>query len=285
MSFEFLQPETLPEALSLLGEHGDDAKVLAGGTAVVLMLHQQLIAPPVVLSLGRLPDLDYIRLEADHLHIGPLALLRDVERSVEVRKLVPLLADACREVGNVRVRNQATLGGNLAEADYASDPPAALLALDARVRLESAHQSRVVRVADFFRGFYETALAADELITDIIVPLPAAGGRMSYTKYKSRSSEDRPCVGVAVLAQMQSELVSRLAVAIGAACEVPSRIAAVEALADGKRLTDELIKEIAAGYAENVETLDDMRGSAWYRTEMIRMHIARALKEIRNGHR
>ncbi len=285
MNYEWLQPDSFSDALDALAQHGDEAKVLAGGTAVVLMLQQKLIAPTVLVSIGRVPDLDHIRTEPDGLHIGPLTILRDMERSSVIQRRFPLLAQACGEVGNVRVRNQATLGGNLAEADYASDPPTALLALGAQVTATSVRGARTIPLEDFLVGFYTTDLEPDELITDIFIPASTPGSRMTYLKYKSRSSEDRPCTGVAAIAAFGAKTCTDLRVAVGAACEVPQRLPAVESLALGQALTDELIGEIAAGYADSIETLEDIRGSARYRTQMIRVHVYRALEELRNGHR
>lgn len=282
---QFLQPESIPEALAALAQHGDEAKVVAGGTAVTLMLQQKLIAPGVLVSLGRVPDMDYVRTGADGLHLGALVPLRDVERVPLVQARFPALARSCGVVGNVRIRNQATLGGNLAEADYASDPPAMLLALAASVTATGPAGSRTIPLSEFFLGFYTTALEPDELITNIFVPALPAGSRMTYLKFKSRSSEDRPCVGVAAVATLADGVCSDLRVAVGAACEIPRRLPDVEALAYGQALTDELVDEIAAGYAAQIETLQDLRGSAWYRTQMIRVHVRRALLEVRDGRR
>jgi carbon-monoxide dehydrogenase medium subunit len=285
MSFKYIQPESLSETLDTLAQYGDEAKIIAGGTAVVLMLQQKLIAPEVLVSLGRVPNLDYIRAEVDGLHIGPLALLRSVAQSELVQQQVPALARACAEVGNVRIQNQATLGGNLAEADYASDPPAVLLALDTTVTVLGPAGSRTVPLSDFFLGFYTTILEPEEVIAEIFVPSPPAGSRMTYLKYKSRSSEDRPCTGVAAIAAFEKEVCTDLRLAIGAACETPRRLSEFEALAKGQPLSDSLINEIADGYAAHIETLEDLRGSAWYRTQMIRVHVRRALEEVRNGRR
>ncbi|MBI1877130.1 MAG: xanthine dehydrogenase family protein subunit M [Chloroflexi bacterium] len=285
MSLKFIQPESLPEMLDTLTQYGDEAKIMAGGTAVVLMLQQKLIAPEALVSLGRVPNLDYVRSEAAGLHIGPLTLLRNVALSPTVRQQVPALARACAEVGNVRIQNQATLGGNLAEADYASDPPAMLLALDTSVTVLGPAGSRIVPLSDFFLGFYTTVLEPEELIAEIFVPSLPAESRMTYLKYKSRSSEDRPCAGVAAVAAFEQDVCTDLRLAIGAACEVPRRLSEFETLAKGQPLSDELIDEIAQGYAENIETLDDLRGSSWYRTQMVRVHVRRALEEVRHGRR
>ena len=285
MSFKFIQPESFSDVVETLTRYGDEAKIIAGGTAVVLMLQQKLIAPEVLVSLGRVPNMDYIRVEADGLHIGPLALLRDVALSPLVQQQLPALAQACAEVGNVRIQNQATLGGNMAEADYASDPPAVLVALDASVDISGPSGNRSVPLADFLVGFYTTVLEPDEIVSEIFIPALPNNSRMTYLKYKSRSSEDRPCVGVAAVATFEDNICSDLRLAVGAACEVPSRLAEIEALAKGQPLSEELVSEIAAAYADQLDTLDDLRGSAWYRTQMVRVHVQRALQEVRHGRR
>jgi carbon-monoxide dehydrogenase medium subunit len=281
----FFQPETLAEAIDLLIADPDGRKLIAGGIAVVLMLQHRLIAPDALVSLARIPNLNTIRLSGDNLQIGSLALLRDVAASSEVMRHFPALATACAVVGNVRVRNQATLGGNLAEADYASDPPAVLLALNAAVTALGRGGERRIPLADFLQGFYTTALEPDEILQSISIPTLPANTRMTYLKYRSRSSEDRPCVVVATVASFNDEKCSDLRVAIGAACEIPRRLPKVEALANNQTLTDRLIAEITESYAAEIETLDDLRGSAWYRSQMIRIHVRRALEELRDGRR
>ncbi len=285
MSPRFIQPTSLSEAVEALVEHGSHARIIAGGTAVTLMMRSQLIAPEVLVSLGRVPDLGVGGPADGGLRLGAMASLRDIERSLPVLQRYPALAQACREVGNVRVRNQATIGGNLAEADYASDPPAMLLALEAKVEVTGPRGSRTIPISEFFLGFYTTALEPDEIVTGVVVPNLPASARMSYLKYKSRSSEDRPCVGVAAVVSFEGRACTDLRVAVGAACETPRRLPGVEATAIGEALTDGQIEAIAEGYAQSVETLEDVRGSAWYRTQMIQVHVRRALIEVRDGHR
>ena len=285
MSFRIIQPENLDKALQELAQYGDEAKIIAGGTALVLMLQQKLIAPGVLISLGRIPELLFQHQEGGYLGLGAMLLLRDLEDSENIRGRYAGLHTAFSEVGNVRVRNQATLGGNLAEADYASDPPTMLLVLDASVVASSARGSRSIPLSDFFLGFYTTALEPDEILTEVRVPPLPAGARSTYLKFKSRSTEDRPCLGVAAVGVFDGGVCRDLRVAIGAACSTPQRLPAVEGMATGQVLSDALVAEIAEGYAANIETLEDLRGSAWYRTQMIRVHVARALKEIRDEHR
>jgi carbon-monoxide dehydrogenase medium subunit len=158
-----------------------------------------------------------------------------------------------------------------------------LLALDASVTVQSSANSRTVPLVDFFLGFYTTVLEPEEVITDIFVPARRAGTRMTYLKFKSRSSEDRPCVGVAIVATFKYDICTGLRLAVGAASDVPRRLPEFEGLAQGQPLRDELIAEIAAGYAANIDTMEDLRGSAWYRTQMVQVHVRRALMEVRDG--
>lgn len=280
MSVDFVQPESLPAALAAIADAGEGSKLVAGGTAVALMLRNQLIAPEVLISLDRVEDLWGVRSSADGISIGAMTRLRDVAVAPEVVRDFPALATACADVGNVRVRNQATLGGNLAEADYASDPPTVLLALEASVRAASTAGERLIPLSDFFRGFYATALEADEVLTEVILPRTHAGDRMAYLKYRSRSSEDRPCIGVAAVVGFEDGVCHELSLAVGAACETPRRVPEAEEQARGRSLEAKSIRDIAEQYAASIDTLEDVRGSAWYRTEMVRVFVRRALEEV-----
>ncbi|MCI0644905.1 MAG: xanthine dehydrogenase family protein subunit M [Chloroflexi bacterium] len=283
MTLAYLRPASLPEAVEALSQYGYDAKVIAGGTAVVLMLQQKLIAPQVLVSLVRIPFLDRIGVDGQALHLGPMLSMDAVTRSPLIQERLPALAQACAVVGNVRIRNQATLGGNLGHADYASDPPAVLLALDASVLVYGPPGKRTIPLADFLLGFYTTALSAEEVIADIVIPSLPLDTQMVYLKYRTRSSEDRPCVGVAAVATMDGKICRDLRLAVGAATEVPQRLARIEALAQNQVLSDELIDEIAGQYAAGLDPLDDLRGSAWYRRQLIRVQVKRALKAVSGG--
>jgi aerobic carbon-monoxide dehydrogenase medium subunit len=184
-------------------------------------------------------------------------------------------------VGNVRVRNAATVGGNLSEADYASDPPCVLVAMRAKIKARSAKGEREISVANLFKGFYETALAPDEILTELIVPDAAPGSRSIYLKYVSRSSEDRPCAGMAATLETQADgNCKELRLVAGAVAEVPQEVASAEEQARGRRLTDPLIEEIAGAYADAIEPLSDLRGSAWYRKQIIGVLARRALQQV-----
>jgi carbon-monoxide dehydrogenase medium subunit len=233
-----------------------------------------------LLSLVRLQELRSIRHEPGiGLRIGALVTIREAEISPIVREKHSVLAQTFGKVGNVRVRNAATVGGNLSEADYASDPPCVLIALRATVKARSAKGEREIPLRDFFRGFYETALAPDEILTELIVPDAAPGSRATYLKYISRSSEDRPCVGMAmVLEKAPDGTCKELRLVAGAVSETPQEIASAEVMASGKALSTALIEEIADAYSTGINPLSDLRGSAWYRQQIIRVMARRAMQ-------
>lgn len=274
-------PRSLDEAIVLLDHLGEKARVVAGGTAVAILLRQRLIRPEALVSLGRLPGLDRIEGVDGSLSLGALATHRQVELSPLVRQHLPVLANTFAGVANVRVRNAATVGGVLAEADYASDPPAVFLALEATVEVRGPAGKRAIPIAEFFRGFYETALAPNELVTEVRVPIPPPGTAGVYEKFITRSSEDRPCLGVAALARLDADgRCEELRVAVGAVSETPRRLREVEALARGQELTEDLARAIAERYAASIDTLDDFRGSSWYRAEMIRVWVRRCIERV-----
>jgi carbon-monoxide dehydrogenase medium subunit len=283
-SVAFVQPRSLEQAVECLDTYGEDAKVVAGATALTIMLRQGLIHPKALISISGLPGLNGIEVADGHVRIGALATHRAVELSRAVQTAIPVLAKVFGVVANVRVRNAATVGGVLAEADYASDPPAVFLALDAEVETLGPKGVRTIAAKDFFIGFYETALEANEIVTGVRVPIPPEGTHAVYEKYVTRSKEDRPCLGAVAAVRMSADarMCEDLRVAVGAVAEVPQRFPDVEALARGTDLSDPVARAIADGYAERVDTLADMRGSAWYRTEMIRVWVRRAIERARD---
>ena len=280
-SLELLEPRSIDEALSLLAEHGDEAKIMAGGTALVLMLKNRLVSPGYLVSLGRVTGLDGVRYESGSgLRIGALATIRQAETSEVVRTHFPTLAQTFGQVANVRVRNAATVGGNLSEADYASDPPCVLVALRAEALIRGSRGERRVPLMEFFRDFYETALEPDEVVVEVLVPEASSRGRQAYLKYVTRSSEDRPCIGACAWLDLDEAGVCReLRVTLGAIAEKPQELPEAEGWARGQRLGPDLIRQIAQHYADTVEPLSDMRGSAWYRKQMAAVFVRRAIEQ------
>lgn len=281
--FAVVEPATVDEVLDLLGRYGEEAKPVAGGTWLALVLRQGLLWPSLLVSLRRVSGLAGITVdEGGTLRLGAMTRLRSVETSPLVWERLPVVAETYREVANVRVRYQATVGGNLCDADYASDPPALLVGLGARVVATSQHGRREIPVRDFIVGHYQTVLEPDELVTEVLVPpLPPEAGAV-YLKYRTRSHEDRPCIGVAAVVIPDGEgCLARAEVVVGAVAERPQRLPEVLDAVRGRALDDATIGEIAERYAASIEPLSDLRGSAWYRSEMIRVLVERALRAAR----
>jgi aerobic carbon-monoxide dehydrogenase medium subunit len=268
----WLAPESLEEALELRGERGD-ATVLAGGTFLGILINQGFLEPEALLDLGGVPGLDGIEVVDGELRLGAMATHRAVECSPAVREGWPVLARAFSLVASPRVRTQATVGGVLADADYASDPPVVLEALGARVLLRSAGGAREVDVAELIRGHYQTCIADDELLVEVRVPPSPA--RAVYRKFRSRSSEDRPCVAVAAVRHG-----SGLRVVVGAVAGRPQELPEACALAGSGADGRELAAEIGRRYAQGIEPMSDSRGSAAYRRRAIAAEVRRAVEAV-----
>ncbi len=280
---DFYQPDSVATAAKILAERGDDAKVLAGGTAIAILLSQKLIAPAALVDIGGISGLDRIELVNGQIRIGALTRHRSVELSHAMRNHLPVLAETFGKVGNVRVRNQATVGGVVAEADYASDPPAVMVGLDATILAMTPVGPRAIPASEFFRGFYETALQPTDLVVGVSVPLATEGSRAVYEKFVTRSAEDRPCVGVfAAARRLPGGLYEDVRVVVGAVTSTPQRFPDLEALATGTDLGNDICAMVADGFASRIEPISDVRGSAWYRSEMIKVWVRRALARMRD---
>lgn len=275
---EWYEPESLEEALHLRADLGESAMVVAGGTFTGILVGQRLVRPEAFLHLGRVSGLDGIR-AAEDLRLGAMVRHRAVEHSPEVRARWKSLAATFAGVASPRVRNQATVGGVLCDADYASDPPAMFVALDARVRLAGQRETRELSVEEFITGHYSTQLQDDELVTEVIIP--RAPARASYIKFRSRSNEDRPCAAVAVAADFEPDgSLRHLKVVAGAVADRPRFIADACELARGRKLDVLLARRIGDAYAEGVEAISDVRGSATYRRRVLSVIVRRALENL-----
>lgn len=280
----FVRPTSVDEACRLLAADAWGAKALSGGTALVLMMRQGLVMPESLISIRHLTELHGIKRTPDSIRIGATTTLAEVAGSQLVRSELPSLAHACAVVGNPRIRNAATLGGNVAEADYASDPSATLESLGATVYVAGPSSRRTLSVADVITGFYETSLADGELITHIDVPVTAGQREAVYLKYRSRSSEDRACVGVAARADFDGGVVRDLDVVVAAVASTLQRTPEALAPLVGTPLTQEGIEAAASAYADAIDPMEDSRGSVWYRRRMIRVFVRRALEAVRDQH-
>jgi carbon-monoxide dehydrogenase medium subunit len=262
--FAYRRAASAEEALALITEYGEEAKFLAGGHSLLPLMKLRLAQPEVLVDIGRLHELSYIRGEKDHIAVGALTRYHDIEHSGLLADELPLLAYAASRVGDPQVRHRGTIGGSLAHGDAASDVPAVVLALDATLVVRGASRVREVPAGEFFQGTFETALEPDELLTEIRIPRPASPA-WAFQKHSTRAI-DWAIVGVAVQGG---------AVALVNMGPAPLRATAVErALAGGAP-----IAEAAALAAEGTEPFGDVNASPPYRRHLARVLVRRALEE------
>ena len=251
---------------------------MAGGTALLTIIKQRLLLPKLLVNLKKIRDGSAISFEPTHvMRIGALATINEIETSPLVQRHYPALAEACHVVANIRIRNMATIGGNLAHGDYQSDPPAVLAALNANVEITNRRGTREMPLRDFQHGSYETALEPGELITAISIPPLPEGMKGIYMKFTTGSSEERPCSGIAALAQLENGVCRELRLAVGAVSPRPVRITAGEEIARNQNLNAKLIESIAAEAARVVDPIEDVRGPADYKRRLVRVLVRRAL--------
>lgn len=264
--FDYVRAGSLDEALALLGEAGDEAKLLAGGHSLLPLMKLRLAQPAKLIDIGRLTELQYIRDAGDHLAIGGLTTHRAVETSDVVKAGAPLLAHAAGQVGDPQVRHRGTIGGSIAHGDPASDLPAAALALGATLVARGPKGERTIGAGDFFHGFLTTALAADELLTEIRVP--KTGGTANYQKF-NRRAQDWAIVGVAAWKSNGS-----VGVGLVNMGSTPVRASAVEAALAGGASAAEAAEQAAVG----TEPTADLNASVEYRQHLARVLTKRALQ-------
>lgn len=275
--FSYLEPDTLDEALDLLGRYGDDAKAIAGGTALVNFMKNDLIGPRFVIGLRRLKNLQAVT-EDNGLHIGALTTLRTLETSRVVAEHAPLLTQACQLVATVRIRMMATLGGAIAYADPALDTPPALLASDASITVQSRRGSRTVPAHEFFTGIFETVLAPDELVTEIVVPPQPTACGTAYLKFLPATHDDFATVSVAARVAVTYGTIADAKIALGSVGTTVVRPVQAEAFLVGKEPSARHFKDAAEAATADLEPLADVRGSADYKRKMAAVHVVRALQ-------
>lgn len=280
-SFELLQPRSLPEAVELLRKHGDDARLIGGGTTLVILMKQRALYYPYLVDLQTIPGLNDITSEDDGVRVGALATHRMVELSPVIGRSFPAVVEAFRHIGNVRVRETASVGGNLAHADYRLDPPPALLVLDAQVSLFGLKGTRTIPLTRFFRGLYETALESGEILTEVKIPYMPPHSRAVYLRYSALSANDWPCLGVAALLQKENGRCQELRLAVGGMAATPLRISGLEFLNDHV-LDEAALENILALVEEQISPFSDLRGSEWYKRRMARLFVKKALVQL-NG--
>jgi len=282
--FELLEPTSLKDAIALIDPDDPTVRPLAGGTALMLMMKAGVYQPRRLISLRRVTGTmkGISALPDGSLGIGALTPLSAVERSPEVKRHAPVLTRIMARLSNVRVRNVATVGGALAHGDPHMDLPPTVIALGGRVCVAGSGGERELAVEDLLTGYYETALKPDELITSLIIP---AQGKMraAYMKVTAGAADDWPALGVAVALEGGGEAITSARVVVSAATPKATRLTTVEKLLAGARIDDKTFEAAGDAAAEEVDIIGDVRGSAAYKRELLRVYIGRALRAASGG--
>jgi carbon-monoxide dehydrogenase medium subunit len=280
--YDYHPAQSAQEALDLLGRYGDDAHFMAGGTSLVLMMQQGLVQPGHVVGLRTIKDLSGVKALSDGgLEIGALTTHRQVERAPETAAYCATLAENFSRIATIRIRNQATIGGNLVHADPAQDPPPMLLALDAQAVVSGKGGQRTIAMDGFFEDFFQTAVQEGELLTAVRFPKLPDGLRTTYVKFLPRTEDDYATVSVAAAVKLGADgRCEHIRVALGSSAPIPLRSKKVESALQGQQLTPKAIDDAAELVRDEVDPIDDVRGSARYKREMARVWVSRALRSL-----
>ena len=275
--FELVEPATLKEAIAAIDPDDPAVRPIAGGTALMLMMKAGVFTPRRLVSLRKLDGMSGIKTAAGELIIGALTPLSDVEHLPDVARHAPVIPQIMKRLSNVRVRNVATVGGALAHGDPHMDLPPVAIALGARVRIAGTKGERELAVEDLLTGYYETALKANELIASLHIP--AQGKiRATYFKVTAGSADDWPALGVAVALDVDGAKIKSARVVVSAATPKATRLKSVETLLAGASINDKTLKAAGEAAAAEAEIIGDVRGSAAYKRELLRIYIGRAVR-------
>ncbi len=279
--FEYLEPGSLQEAIAIITGHGSQAKVLAGGTDLLALLKARTLKPRFVVNIKRITGMEgIVRTPDKGIRIGALATIRTLEASSLLKEKYPALAQAAHLLGSPQVRNLATIGGNLCNAAPSAETAPPLLSFSASARIAGPDGERTLSLESFFTGPGETVLQEGELLIEVTLPEPARGIGSVYLKHCPRGSMDIAVVGVAVMVALSTGKgkVEACRIGLGAVGPAPFRATGAEELLQGEKITELLVQEVAKKAAEESRPISDIRGSAEYRREMVRVLTARALR-------
>lgn len=281
----YINATSIDEVLQSLKDQGERARIVAGGTDLILELERGVRKGiETVIDVTRIPDLDKITIDEDGIiHLGPLVTHNHCVESKLIRERAYPLARAAWEVGAPQIRNRGTIAGNLITASPANDTITPLMALGASVTLQSANQTRTVALKDFYTGVRKTVMQADEMLVDISFPAMKTTQRGTFIKLALRRAQAISIVDAAILLDLKADLVTSASITLGAVAPTIIHAPEAEKYLAGKKLTDDVIAEAARLTMDAAKPIDDIRGSAAYRKEMVRVCTARGLKSIRDG--
>jgi len=277
-AFDYYAPRSLADAVKYLSAHKDDVKILSGGQSLLPLMKMRLSKPAYLLDIGRIDGLDGIVEEGNSLILGALVTHNQIEDSALLKAKCPLLPQTATTIADVQVRNRGTIGGSVAHADPAGDVPAAIVALEAEIKITGPNGERWVKCDDFFLGLLMSVLEPDEVVTAVKVPVTGAD-KTAYLKAAPRSS-GFAVVGVAVRLTMDNQSVcSRAAIGITGVTDKAYRPERTEQMLTGKKLDTALIQQAAAEATRNIEVIEDINGSAEYRKHLTEVYVERAIQQ------
>lgn len=275
--FDYHAPDTLDEAIALLGRLGDTAKILAGGQSLIPAMRFRLASPEVLVDIGRIRDLAYVEERGDHLAIGAMTREHALEAVPVVAKSYPLLHDTAKVIADPVVRNKATVGGNLAHADPANDHPATMLAYGARVIARGAKGTRTIAIDDLFTGLFETSLAPGEILTEIQIPKPGKHAGGAYLKIE-RKVGDYAVAAIAVQLEMAGAAIQSIRIGLTNVSPTPIRAKNAEAALTGKPPNDAALEAAGQAAAAECNPSADLRGQVDYKRDLVRVLTKRAVR-------
>jgi len=279
--FEYYEPTSLDEALELLDKLGEEAKVLAGGTDLIVKMKMRALEPKHLINLKRIPNLNYIVSDSESIRIGALTTWSDLEKSDIVKNELPALYDAVKAMGSLQIRNMATLGGNLCNASPAADSAPPLLVYDAKVKVVSKQGVRVIPLTEFFLGPGVTALKSNEVLTEVVIDKRNVSVGSAFVKI-SRVATDLAIASAAVMIKLKDGILEDVKIALGSVAPTPVRAKSLEAALVGRPAKLEEVKQYLNLLEKDIKPIDDVRGTAWYRREVSKVLVYDAFLKALN---
>ena len=276
VNFEYLAPKTLNEALKLLDKYGKEAKILAGGTDLLVKMKMRLVEPKYIINIKGIRELNFIKDEGNQVRIGALTRWRQLEKSELIKNFFPSLYDAVKVMGGTQIRNMATVGGNLCNASPAADAAPPLMVLNAKLVLASKKGEREIPITQFFKGPGKTVMEPDELLKEITIPKPEEGSGSAFIKV-ARTSMDLAKISAATALKVEDRKIAMVRIAIGSAAPTPVRTPKTEEALIGQPFRPSIIREKVKLVVNEISPIDDVRSTAFYRKEVSKIIVEDAL--------
>jgi CO/xanthine dehydrogenase FAD-binding subunit len=280
-AFDYFSPGTIEDASELVVKYGNEAKLMAGGTDLIVGMKNEEIHPKVVIDLKRIQGLSHITHDRDYFRIGALVTVHEIETSPLIRKELGILSEAASVLGSVQIRDKGTVGGNLCHASPSADLAPPLIALDGEVKIKSKKGERIEKVERFFKGPGISVLHSEEILTEIQIPIPLPNTGGVYLKFSPRKAMDLAVVSVATMVTLRplDSICTRARIVLGAVAPTPLCAREAEKMLEGRKIEEDLIRKASHLAVEESKPISDIRGSAWYRKEIIKVLVGRGITQ------